>query len=311
MDALTVGHRPDILAFLLDEGSQVALRDEQPEFPGFGFADLQDLPERAGDTGNIVVDGGIVGLPLGVLPLHFLYGSGDDGERGEQFVGEVGQQLVHLPVLPVAQVLGIAADQQENRPGDQQDGQEFRPPGLIPVRQDLDREGIAHFLPVAVLGGGPEPELIGPGRKVLEGGAVSAGEVVPVPVISLQLESIVVPGLPQMGEQGEVQAELPHGGRDDEAPGEHRGLGGHSSLHPGGQGRIGDAVYGEIGDGETEGLFRDLLCRSAVGEKAVAAAEEELFAEAEGRIREEENVPQAVLRGIPPHRRLSRPGCGT
>ena len=80
---------------MVDEGGEIGARDEEAQLAGLRLAYLKHLAEQTGDTLDVVVDEMVVGGELGRLLVHLVGRDGDNGERREQLVGEIGEEHAH------------------------------------------------------------------------------------------------------------------------------------------------------------------------------------------------------------------------
>ena len=89
-------HRTDILASFFYERNQVSAAHEQMQLSCLRLSHFQDLSQESGGAVDVAVYHQIIFLILWRSFLELVDGGRDDGERGEQLVGDIGKDNSHL-----------------------------------------------------------------------------------------------------------------------------------------------------------------------------------------------------------------------
>ena len=129
VNLLLLHQRPEPVHTVAYKLHQIPLGDLQFQVAGLGLTELQYLLQQAYQPVDVVRHHFILLLVNGSRLLQFVYGSGNDGQRRQQFVGDIGEELqfgmvdfLRLRLLHLAQVKRIAqadtvAHNQEDIPG--------------------------------------------------------------------------------------------------------------------------------------------------------------------------------------------------
>ena len=172
---------------------------------------FQDLSQESGGAVDVVVHHHVIFLILWCHRLEFVDGGRDDGKRGEQLVGDIGKYNTHLQAVSGLHPLLIPSGSSKDATYQHQDIEHEGYSGSIPRRQHLDGDGVGQFLPLAVAVCSLYPQVVGSGRKILEGSSVQPFvAVLPVFVITFQLVGIYVFLCITVGEQRKFCREFLH-----------------------------------------------------------------------------------------------------
>lgn len=172
---------------------------------------FQDLSQESGGAVDVVVHHQIIFLILWRSFLELVDGGRDDGKRGELLVGDVGEDDSHLQAVSCLHPLLIPSGSSKDAANEHQNIEHEGYSGSIPWWQNLNGDGVGLFLPLAVTVGSLYPQLIGSGRKILEGSSVQPFvAVLPVFVITFQLVGIYVFLCIAVGEQRKFYREFLH-----------------------------------------------------------------------------------------------------
>ena len=181
---------------------------------------FQDLSQESGGAVDVAVHYEIVFLIQWCHLLELVDGGRDDGKRGEQLVGDVGEDDTHLQAVSGFHPLLIPSGSSKEAANEHQDIEHEGYSGGIPWRQHLDGDGVGQFLPMTITVVCLQMKQVVARWQVLEGGAmVVAYQILPVAIISIQLIGIDVLLCIAIGEQTEVYAELLDLCRQHDVPG--------------------------------------------------------------------------------------------
>ena len=111
---------------------------------------FQNLSQESGGAVDVAVHHEIVFLILWCHLLELVDGSRDDGERGEQLVGDIGKDNSHLQAVSGLHPLLIPSGSSKEAANEHQDIEHEGYSGSIPWGQHLDGDGVWQFLPLAV-----------------------------------------------------------------------------------------------------------------------------------------------------------------
>ena len=299
-------HGTDVLADTADEIRQVSTCHEQPQLSCLRLAHLKNLPQQPGKPLDIVLYQSIVIGKLGSLALHVVYRHGDDGERSEQLVRNVGEEHAHGQTVFGFQIVLIPANDAPHGKGSQQHIQQPCPPREIPWRQHLDLQRIGHLCPAAMTVGSFQAQPVGACREILKGDAVllQAYEV-PVIVVAFQHILIVYLFLVGIGQQGKLDGELIDAGRNGDGTRHERSAVEYPATLDGVEKLIGAVVNKQFGHNQLRmadaGTIH--LRPGHKREKPFLTAKEEFLPIAERGIGRESQKGQAVFAAIAGHRR--------
>ena len=124
-------------------------------------------------------------------------------------MGDVGEDDSHLQAVSCLHPLLIPSGSSKNAANEHQDIEHEGYSGGIPWRQHLDGDGVGQFLPMTITVRSLYPQLIGSGRKILEGSPMDTfGAVLPVFVITFQLVGVYVFLCIAVGEKRELHVEF-------------------------------------------------------------------------------------------------------
>ena len=154
-------HRTDILASFFYERNQVSAAHEQMQLSCLRLSHFQDLSQESGGAVDVVVHHQIIFLILWCHRLEFVDGGRDDGKRGEQLVGDIGEDDAHLQAVSGFHPLLIPSCRSKDAANEHQDIEHEGYSGCIPWRQHLDGDGVGQFLPLTIAVGGLQTQSVG------------------------------------------------------------------------------------------------------------------------------------------------------
>ena len=115
----------ETLGGLTDVAHDITLCDEQLELSCFRLAGLEDLLKQAHHALDVELHEVVVVTVLRGLVAEFVDGGRDDGERREQFVGDVSEDVTHLKATAQAQASQVEVSAYETDDYDDcQDGKD-------------------------------------------------------------------------------------------------------------------------------------------------------------------------------------------
>ena len=204
------GHRTDALTLVSDKAREVAPGHQQFQLSGLRLPHLKDLAQQAGEPLDIVLHQSVIGTELRCFLPQLIDGGGDDGQRGEEFMGDIGEHHGHGQAVFGLQIVLVPTYPSIDGTGQQCGIDEVGPPGEIPRRQHVHPDAIGHLRLVPMAVDGHQPETIRTGRQVLISGLPVVGiGVVPLVVIVLQAVGVAALLLTLIGQEGEPDREFP------------------------------------------------------------------------------------------------------
>ena len=154
-------HRTDILASFFYERNQVSAAHEQMQLSCLRLSHFQDLSQESGGAVDVAVYHQIIFLILWRSFLELVDGGRDDGERGEQLVGDIGKDNSHLQAVSGLHPLLIPSCRSKDAAYQHQDIEHEGYSGCIPWRQHLDGDGVWQLLPLTIAVGGLQTQSVG------------------------------------------------------------------------------------------------------------------------------------------------------
>ena len=158
---LMFSHRTDILAGIFYKGNQVAAAHEQMQLSCLRLSHFQNLSQESGGAVDVAVHHEIVFLILWCHRLELVDGGRDDGKRGKQLVGDIGEDDSHLQAVSGLHPFLIPSGSPKDAANEHQDIEHEGYSGSIPWRQHLDGDGVWQLLPLTIAVGGLQAQSVG------------------------------------------------------------------------------------------------------------------------------------------------------